>query len=291
MDKHELKKNLEEIADNVNVSDLQEETKLSRLFYLQLYSSVLNAEKQNKRREKLLKRKKFISDAKKKVIDGWMDLGKDNVLHVVTKQSLFTGHLLSRSISSTEQDKDVGDIEVHIDKEGPHDNHLTPPLQSVMPDRFDRRMSSGQGGHQGSQRGQGQGPRGQYTTNAIYGSSGGPVYGHNGPVKTGGQGAEYGQGHYGQGHGGGQGQYGQGGYLLGYGGQAGRLAREIETMSASSGSVNARRRNNRGNLEQVAEGESTDSRGEEETRSLSRRNERHRTNSRIGESLLSLTLS
>ena len=75
MDKHELKKNLEEIADNVNVSDLQEETKLSRLFYLQLYSSVLNAEKQNKRREKLLKRKKLISDAKKKVIDGWMDLG------------------------------------------------------------------------------------------------------------------------------------------------------------------------------------------------------------------------
>ena len=76
MDKHELKKNLDEIADNVKVSDLQEETKLSRLFYLQLYSSVLNAEKQNKRREKLLKRKKLISDAKKKVIDGWMDLGK-----------------------------------------------------------------------------------------------------------------------------------------------------------------------------------------------------------------------
>ena len=69
---------------------------------------------------------------------------------------------------------------------------------------------------------------------------------------------------------------------MGYAGQAGRLAREIETMSASSGSVNARRRNNRGNLEQVAEGESTDSRGEEESRSLTRRNERHRTNSRIG---------
>ena len=29
------------------------------------------------------------------------------------------------------------------------------------------------------------------------------------------------------------------------------MAREIETMSASSGSVNARRRNNRGTLEQV----------------------------------------
>ena len=150
-----------------------------------------------------------------------------------------------------------------------------------MPDRFDRRMSSGQGGHLG------QGARSQYTANAIYGSSGGPVYGHNGPgqpVKTEGQG-EYGhqggQGQYGGGH------YGQGGYLMGYAGQAGRLAREIETMSASSGSVNARRRNNRGNLEQVAEGESTDSRGEEESRSLTRRNERHRTNSRIGGTLTS----
>ena len=159
-------------------------------------------------------------------------------------------------------------------------------LQSVMPDRFDRRMSSGQGGHLGSQRVQGQGARSQYTANAIYGSSGGPVYGHNGhnghngpgqPVKP--------QGEYGHNYGGGQGQYGQGGYLLGYGGQAGRLAREIETMSASSGSVNARRRNNRGNLEQVAEGESTDSRGEEESRSMTRRNERHRPNSRIGETI------
>ena len=37
----------------------------------------------------------------------------------------------------------------------------------------------------------------------------------------------------------------------GGGGQASRLAREIETMSASSGSVNARRRTNRGTLEQV----------------------------------------
>ena len=150
-----------------------------------------------------------------------------------------------------------------------------------MPDRFDRRMSSGQGGHPGSQRGSGQGARGQYTANSLYGSNGGPVYGHHGPGqpgKTGGQGAlgaEYG-------HGGGH--YGQGGYLMGYGGQAGRLAREIETMSASSGSVNARRRN-RGNLEQVAEGESSDSRAEEENRSLTRRNERHRTNSRIGQTI------
>ena len=147
-----------------------------------------------------------------------------------------------------------------------------------MVDRFDRRMSSGQGGHLGSQRGTGQGPRSQYTANTIYGSNAGPVYGHN--VKTGGQGAEY--GHSQGGDRGGQSHYGQGGYLLGYGGQAGRLAREIETMSASSGSLNARRRNNRGTLEQVAEGESTDSRGEEEGRSLSRRNERHRSNSRIG---------
>ena len=69
-------------------------------------------------------------------------------------------------------------------------------------------------------------------------------------------------------------------------GPASRLAREIsaETMSASSGSVNARRRNNRGTLEQVNEGDdSTDSRGEgeEESRSLTRRNDRVRTNSRL----------
>ena len=76
-------------------------------------------------------------------------------------------------------------------------------LQSVMPDRFDRRMSSGQGGHLGSQRVSGQGARSQYTANAIYGSNNGPVYGHNGPgqpVKT--------QGEYGHNYGGGQGQYG-----------------------------------------------------------------------------------
>ena len=97
MEKHDLEEKLGKIADNVKVNDLEEETKLSRLFYLQLYSSVLNAEKQNKRREKLVKRKKLLSDAKKQVIKtlGWMDLG-----------------LLSRSISSTEQDKDIGDIEV-----------------------------------------------------------------------------------------------------------------------------------------------------------------------------------
>ena len=96
MEKHELEKNLEKIVDNVAVNDLEEETKLSRLFYLQLYSSVLNAEKQNKRREKLLKRKKLINDAKKQVIKtlGWMDLG------------------LLKSISSTEQEKDIGEIEV-----------------------------------------------------------------------------------------------------------------------------------------------------------------------------------
>ena len=77
MEKHELKKNLEKIADNVKVTDLEQETKLSRLFYLQLYSSVLNAEKQNKRREQLQKRKQRILEAKKKVLKslGWMDLG------------------------------------------------------------------------------------------------------------------------------------------------------------------------------------------------------------------------
>ena len=77
MEKHELEKNLEKVADNVKVTDLEEETKLSRLFYLQLYSSVLNAEKQNKRRERIRRRKKFISEAKNKVAKslGWMDLG------------------------------------------------------------------------------------------------------------------------------------------------------------------------------------------------------------------------
>ena len=90
--------------------------------------------------------------------------------------------------------------------------------------------------------------RAQYTNNAIYGSNG--VYGHGGHhVKSNlSQASEYS---------GGGGHYGQGGYLMGYerqgggGGQASRLAREIETMSASSGSVNARRRTNRGTLEQV----------------------------------------
>ena len=105
MDKHELKKNLEEIADNVKVSDLQEETKLSRLFYLQLYSSVLNAEKQNKRREKLLKRKKLISDAKKKVIDGWMDLGKDGFISLTINKRLCLCVCLSVShVMSCHQD-------------------------------------------------------------------------------------------------------------------------------------------------------------------------------------------
>ena len=98
MENHEIEKNLEKIVDNVAVNDLEEETKLSRLFYLQLYSSVLNAEKQNKRREKLLKRKRLINDAKKQVIKtlGWMDLG------------------LLKSISSTEQEKDIGEIEVGL---------------------------------------------------------------------------------------------------------------------------------------------------------------------------------
>ena len=84
--------------DKIKKSDLEEETKLSRLFYLQLNSSVLNAERENKRREKVRKRKQLIQDAKKKVVKSlsWMDVS----------------NLLSRSISSTEQDKDIGDIEV-----------------------------------------------------------------------------------------------------------------------------------------------------------------------------------
>ena len=57
---------------------------------------------------------------------------------------VFSGYLLSRSISSTEQDKDIGDIE------------------SVMVDRFDsRRMSSGHrySGGQGGQEVSGGGHR------------------------------------------------------------------------------------------------------------------------------------
>ena len=84
--------------EKIKSSDLEEETKLSRLFYLQLYSSVLNAERENKRREKVRRRKQLIQDTKKKVVKSlsWMDVS----------------NLLSRSISSTEQDKDIGDIEV-----------------------------------------------------------------------------------------------------------------------------------------------------------------------------------
>ena len=176
---------------------------------------------------------------------------------------------------------------------------ITCPVQSVMVDRFDSRMNSVQGSQRYSGQG-GPGPRGgagagraaqpgyNLSTNAIYGQSG-AVYGH---------------GHHGKGgdYGHSQGHYGQGGYLLGYerAGAGPRLdhLREVETVSASSGSVNARRRNNRGTLEQVRagdtetsgvtppaqvnEGESTDSRGEEEARSLGRRTERHRSNSRVG---------
>ena len=102
------------------------------------------------------------------------------------------------------------------------------------------------------------------TNNALYGSNG--VYGQHHYMKSqvGGDYQLYG----------GQGQ----GYIMGYdrpnASVASRLQREVETVSASSGSVNARRRNNRGTLEQVVESESTDgSRGEDDP-SLSRRNER-----------------
>ena len=79
MEKHELERNLESVADNVKVTDLEAETKLSRLFYLQLYSSVLNAERLNKRRERVRRRKQLLTDTKKKVAKslGWMDLGRD----------------------------------------------------------------------------------------------------------------------------------------------------------------------------------------------------------------------
>ena len=244
--------------DKVKPSDLEEETKLSRLFYLQLYSSVLNAERENERREKLRRRKQLFQDAKKKVVKSlsWMDVS----------------NLLSRSISSTEQDKDIGDIEVN-------NTHLSRVLsivevpaqyfQSVM---IDRRMTT-------SSKGAGGGPR--YGAGQAAGSRNPIVYGSN---------SGYGQHHYIKSPGGppeyqvyGQSQ----GYIMGYdrpnSSVASRLQREVETVSASSGSVNDRRRNNRGALEQVVESESTDgSRGEEE-RSLSRRHERerYRSNSRL----------
>ena len=126
---------------------------------------------------------------------------------------------------------------------------------------IDRRMTSskGGGGGGGGVRYGGPGSRNPI----IYGSNSG--YGQHHYVGSGGP-AEYQV--YGQ---------SQGYREL----QLSRLQREVETVSASSGSVNDRRRNNRGTLEQVVESESTDgSRGEEE-RSLSRRNERIRTNSRL----------
>ena len=139
MEKHELERNLESVADNVKVTDLEAETKLSRLFYLQLYSSVLNAERLNKRRERVRRRKQLLTDTKKKVAKslGWMDLGA----------------WLSRSISSTEQDKDIGDIEVGSRTAWSLVRSSRVLLQSVMVDRFDSRMNS----VQGSQRYSGQG--------------------------------------------------------------------------------------------------------------------------------------
>ena len=105
------------------------------------------------------------------------------------------------------------------------------------------------------------------SNNALYGSSSGYGQHHYMKSQVGGDYQVYGQSQS-------QGQ----GYMMGYdrpnGSVASRLQREVETVSASSGSVNARRRNNRGTLEQVVESESTDgSRGEDDP-SLSRRNER-----------------
>ena len=91
-------------SDDEKEEDLEEESKLSRLFYLQLYSSVLNAEKENKKKEKHKKRKERknnrYSDTKKKIVKSlsWMDVT----------------NLLSRSISSTENEKDIGDVEAKI---------------------------------------------------------------------------------------------------------------------------------------------------------------------------------
>ena len=81
----------------------EEESKLSRLFYLQLYSSVLNAEKAHKKREKERRRKEKRSErilaAKKRVKSlSWMDVT----------------NLLARSFSTegSARDKDIGDVQV-----------------------------------------------------------------------------------------------------------------------------------------------------------------------------------
>ena len=115
---------------------------------------------------------------------------------------------------------------------------------------------------------------------ARYGAAGSrnPIVYHNNNNNNAlyGSGSGYGQHHYLKSQVGGEYQvYGQGpGYDRPSASVASRLQREVETVSASSGSVNARRRNNRGTLEQVVESESTDgSRGEDDP-SLSRRNDR-----------------
>ena len=100
MAKREVNDTSDPSPDTAKDPDLEEESKLSRLFYLQLYSSVLNAEKENKKRDKQKKRNKRFKDTKKKVVKSlsWMDVT----------------NLLSRSISSTEQEKDIGDVEAKI---------------------------------------------------------------------------------------------------------------------------------------------------------------------------------
>lgn len=108
----------------------EEESKLSRLFYLQLYSSVLNAEKAHNKREKERKRQEKrtlkIINAKKKVVKSlsWMDVT----------------NLLARSFSTegSTRDKDIGDVEVEVpSRSGPPG-----PTQDVM---VDRRVSVGRG--------------------------------------------------------------------------------------------------------------------------------------------------
>ena len=116
-----------------------EESKLSRLFYLQLYSSVLNAEKAHKKREKERKRKERrslkLKLAKKKVVKSlsWMDVT----------------NLLARSFSTegSTRDKDIGDVEIVtevaiVDGLVLTGNVSSSCAQDVM---VDRRISVGRG--------------------------------------------------------------------------------------------------------------------------------------------------
>ena len=101
---------------------LEEESKLSRLFYLQLYSSVLNAEKETARREARVAREQRLQRLKQSWRSALTSLPRYKALlwcrPFPCSLSRFSWmdvtNLLSRSISSTEQEKDIGDVEVRV---------------------------------------------------------------------------------------------------------------------------------------------------------------------------------